>query len=195
MKTSFYRLIFRIKNIDLHSNGVAGIDVPANGVNLISDNDRAFGFNVNGPLNYEKSKLATIGVTRTITAMSAYPGWFISYLNGPAVDIPSGATSQYKGGFSIYIKAYNGSAIVLGCTGGASDAQPTMTTSFKGDVSSGSWYFKSMSNTRYTIACATQNGRTNWCISTPTDGSKPRLANCDANDASQRFQTIQVKSL
>jgi hypothetical protein len=66
---------------------------------------------------------------------------------------------------------------------------------FKGDVSSGSWYFKSMSNTRFAIACATQYERTDWCISTPTDSTKPVLLNCDANDESQRFQGIQVRNL
>ncbi len=83
-----------IKNIVIHSNEVAGIDFPANGVNLISDNDRAFGFNVNGPLDVEKSKLATMRVTETVSATNPYPGWFISYLKGPAVDIPSGIASQ-----------------------------------------------------------------------------------------------------
>jgi hypothetical protein len=84
---------------------------------------------------------------------------------------------------------------VLGCTGGASGVKPTMTASFKGDVSSGRWYFKSMSNTRFAIACATQYERTNWCISTPTNGTKPTLSNFDTNDASQRFQGFQVRTL
>ncbi len=194
MKTSIYHLLFFIKILDIHSNGVASIDFPANGVNFISSNGRAFGFNETGPLDVEKSKLATMRVTKTVSATNPYPGWFISYLNKPAVDIPSGVASQYTGDFSIYIKAFNGSAIVLGCTSGGSSAQPTMTASFKGDVSSGSWYFKHFLNARYGIACATKYKRTNFCISTPTDG-KPKLVNCDENDLSQRFHGIQVKSL
>ncbi len=183
-----------IKNIDIHSNGVAGIYYPANGLNLISDNGRAFGFNVNGPLDVEKSKLATMRVTETVSATNPYPGWFISYLKSPAVDIPSGIASQYTGDFSIYIKSFKINAIVLGCTSGGSGAQPTMITSFKGDVSSGSWYFKNVTNTRFAIACATKYERTNFCISTPTGGN-PKLVNCDENDASQRFQSIQARTV
>jgi hypothetical protein len=125
-----------------------------------------------------------------------HPGWFILYLNSPAVDIPSGVASQYKGDFSIYMKQDNkGTAIVLGCMEGLFGRPPTMATTLKGDVSSGSWYFKNVSDTRFAIACATQNERTDWCISTSSDGYKPILLNCDENDASQRFKGIQAKSL
>ncbi len=186
-----------IKIKDLHSNGVAGIDYPANGLNLISDNGRAFGFNVDSPLNVEKSKLATMSATRAgpgPSYLNLYPGWFISYLKSPAVDIPSGVASQYKGDFSIYIKSFNRIAIVLGCMKGPLGTPPTMATTLKGDISSGSWYFKNVTNTRFAIACATKYERTDFCISTPTDGTT-ELVNCNENDASQRFKGIQAKSL
>ncbi len=101
-------------------------------------------------------------VTKTVSATNPNPGWFISYLNKPAVDIPSGVASQYNGDFSIYIKAFNGNAIVLGCTSAGSSAQPTMTASHKADKSLGSWYFKHFLNARYGIACATKYKRTNF---------------------------------
>jgi hypothetical protein len=203
LKTSIYHLLLLIKNIDLHSKGVAGIDFPANGLNLISDNGRAFGFSQGGPLNVEKSRLARPGSLAEhgnngpsgSGPGQLEPNLFISYLNSPAVDIPSGIASHYKGDFSIYMKQdkRKGTAIVLGCLEGESGAEPTMAASLKGDVSSGSWYFKNVSNTRFSIACATQYERTNLCISTPRNG-KPILLNCNVNDASQRFQGIQVKS-
>jgi hypothetical protein len=138
---------------------------------------------------------ATRGTGLGPGGMNLYPGWFISYLKSPAVDIPSGVASQYKGDFSIYMKKDNkGTAIVLGCMKGPLSTPPTMALTLKGDVSSGSWYFKNVSDTRFAIACATQKERTNFCISTPTDRT-PKLENCDENDASQRFQGIEVKSL
>jgi hypothetical protein len=193
LKTSIYHLLLFIKNIDLHSNGVAGISFPANGLNLISDNGRAFGITENSLLNVEKSALNANSYVPVHER--PYPGWFIFYFNSPAVDIPSGFHSEYTGDFTIYIKDINRKAIVLGCLEGESDAQPTMAPSLIGDGSSGSWYLKNLSKTRFAIACATKYGRTNFCISTPRNGSEPILLNCNLNDPSQRFLGIQVKSL
>ncbi len=150
---------------------------PQWGNTFVNANGRAFGWNAGGGVSGAQSAIAN-------------NAWYIAFINSPAVDIPSGRQSSYKGKFTIYNRGSDDAMTVLACTG--TEQAPRITTTFQGDFMAGSWSYLPVSTNTFLLQCSTQYSTTNMCVSLPTSGSSPVLASCNKADKTQIFSSNTV---
>jgi hypothetical protein len=152
---------------------------PQRGNTFVNANGRAFGWSAgaNGAVSDAETAIAN-------------NAWYIAFINSPAVDIPEGTLSSYKGKFTIYNRGPNDAMDVLACTG--TSQAPRITTTFKGDFMAGSWSYLPVSTNTFLLQCSTQYSTTNMCVSLPTSGSSPVLAPCSKTDKQQIFSSKDV---